>query len=133
MRFLIDENLPRHLKKVLNEIGRIPTDHEFDYLPPGSEDVDLKALAIQLDLVIITRDREFILTDAWLRTYLDRQISAVILTASLGGVGSVAVTLDDLERWFRTNWSRVEDMLYANSGPTVIRAYLDGRLQIDEP
>ena len=132
MRFLVDENLPRRLKSLLNGIGRFPVDHEFDHLPAGTPDADLKSLAAQLDLIVITRDREFIPSDVWSRTYLDNRVSALILTASLGSVGSTPVRLKDLERWFRDNWRRIEDVFDDAPRPLVVRAYLDGRLVADD-
>jgi len=68
MRFVLDENLPRQLARLVNRLGRFPVDHEFDYRQAGTPDTDLKVLAVEQGLVIVTRDREFIPSDVSQRT-----------------------------------------------------------------
>ena len=132
MRFVLDENLPRQLVRRLDRLSRFPVEHALDYRDAGTPDEDLKALAAEQRVVIVTRDWEFIPSDVTRRTYLDKQVSALILAGALGGGGLGGATLTELETWFREHWARVEDAFERAGRPIVIRAYLDGRLVIQE-
>lgn len=126
MRFLIDECLPPALARRLNAHGRFPVDHVFDYRTRGESDQGIKLMAVTEGFVVVTRDREFIPSGVWQRTYLDEQLSALIL---VGGLAQA--TLAELEAWCLQQWSRIEEVFDAASGPTVVRAYPDGRFNVE--
>ncbi len=126
MRFVLDENLPRQLARRLDGEARFPVDHVLDYREEGRPDEDLKALAAEQGFVFVTRDWNFIPLDVTRQTYLDQHVSALIFVGSLGGA-----SLPELHDWLRRHWARVEDAFANARTPTVIRAYLDGRLAVD--
>lgn len=127
MRFLIDENLPVALARMLNRHSRFPVEHVFDYREPGEPDLGIKPLAIELSLVVVTRDTTFVPSNTWQRTYLDEHVSAVILAARLSRADR-----SQLEEWLREHWSRVENIFAEASNPTVVRAYANGRFEVEE-
>lgn len=127
MRFLIDENLPVALARMLSKHSRFPVDHVFDHREPGEPDLGIKPLAIELNLVVVTRDSTFVPSTTWQRTYLDEHISAVILVGRLSQANR-----SELEEWLMKHWSRIEDIFAKAGNPTVLRAYANGHLEVQE-
>ena len=58
MNFLIDANIPRSTKAVIESLGHNVVDVR-DILPPASPDSDVASLALAENRVIITRDQDF--------------------------------------------------------------------------
>ncbi len=58
MEFLIDANIPRSTKSVLESLGHNVIDGR-DVLPPAAPDADVASLALAEKRVILTRDQDF--------------------------------------------------------------------------
>ena len=58
MKFLIDANIPRSTKKIMQALGHEVADVR-DILPPASTDVEVASLALNQNRIIITRDQDF--------------------------------------------------------------------------
>ena len=52
--FLLDENVPRSVYRVLKELG-----YHVEYVPQGADDDTVFALAKKKGLVLVTRDSDF--------------------------------------------------------------------------
>ncbi|MEA3400022.1 MAG: DUF5615 family PIN-like protein [Armatimonadota bacterium] len=126
MRFVIDECLPQALARLLDRHGRFPVDHVFDHRAPGEGDFGIKAMAAEQGFIVVTRDSTFIPSRTIQRTYLDEKLSCVILTAALAEAGR-----NELEAWLLKHWARIEDTFDGAPRPTVVRAYRDGRLDVE--
>jgi len=58
LNFLIDANIPRSTKAIIEALGHNVVDVR-DILPPASPDSDIASLALTENRVIITRDQDF--------------------------------------------------------------------------
>lgn len=58
MNFLIDANIPRSTKKIIEALGHDVVDVR-DVLPPASPDSAVASLAVDEKRILITRDQDF--------------------------------------------------------------------------
>ena len=101
--------------------------HLRDHLSHDAPDLEVKQLAVARGYVVVTKDTTFMPISRWQKTYLEQHVSAVIL----GGKLASNATLAELEEWFLTHWHQIEATLEAAPNPTVVRAYADGRLELE--
>ncbi len=101
--------------------------HLKDHIPHDAKDDQVKQLAIEQGFIVLTKDTTFVPIQAWQKTYLEEHVSAVILGGKLAG----ATGLIEIEEWFLKHWNRIERVFEGAPNPTVVRAYADGRLEVE--
>jgi len=127
MRFLVDNCLPIRLARRLDRQGASRVYHLRDYIPHNAKDDEVKQLAIEQGFIVLTKDTTFIPIRAWQKTYLEEHVSAVILGGKLAGDTSLV----EIEEWFVNNWDCIQETFEDAPNPTVVRAYADGRLEVE--
>lgn len=127
MRFLVDNCLPIRLARRLDREGAAGVRHLKDYIPHDAKDDQVKQLAIEQNLIVLTKDTTFMPIRAWQKTYLEEHVSAVILAGRLAG----DTGLVEIEEWFLKHWDRIQATFEGAPNPTVVRAYQDGRLKVE--
>ena len=127
MRFLVDNCLPIRLARRLDRQGASRVYHLRDYIPHDAKDDEVKQLAIQQGFIVLTKDTTFVPIRVWERTYLDERVSAVILGGRLAG----DTGLIEIAEWFLEHWDRLQAVFEGASSPRVVRAYVNGRFEVD--
>lgn len=90
MRFLVDENMPRSLATAISALG-YPAQDVRDMGLRARPDTEVMQLAIELDAIIITRDRRFADPRGWPEEFiagvifinLDSRILAPVVIARI--------------------------------------------------
>jgi uncharacterized protein with PIN domain len=100
MRFLVDNCLPIRLARRLDHEGASRVCHLKDHIPHDARDDQVKQLAIEQGVIVLTKDTTFMPIQAWQKTYLEEHVSAVIL----GGKLAADTGLMEIEEWFLKHW-----------------------------